>query len=148
MLSDRFPVPRIPPSPPQLEADLCVAAIYLGNRTRREHLIGVGWEFCDWGEVKDICSDIIGHAFEAATIKGHVSLLRLLLSSNPNYKPGEPLPLHLLETIIYSAACFGHKDAFDFALDNGLQDPSNNFGGLPRSTIRCLQKSPESNPAC
>ncbi|KAI0452225.1 hypothetical protein F5B21DRAFT_506534 [Xylaria acuta] len=52
-------------------------------------------------------------------LKGDVSMLSLLLSSNSNYNPSEPLPFFLRERIFVNAAHFGNEDAFNFALENG-----------------------------
>ncbi|KAI0128342.1 ankyrin repeat-containing domain protein [Xylariales sp. AK1849] len=106
----------------ELEADLCVAAICLGHRAHIEKLISQGHQFCNWGEVKDIFSAVFGQAYSAAAFKGDASMLRLLLSSNPSYNPLEPLPSYLQRYILSSAAIYGHKDAFDFALDSGPLD--------------------------
>ncbi|KAI0810439.1 ankyrin repeat-containing domain protein [Xylaria sp. FL0064] len=100
-----------------LEADLCVAAIYLGRRAHVENLIAQGWRFCDWKSEKDVRSGVFGSAFAAATLQGDVPMMRLLLSSNRNYS--EDIPYYLREQILDNAAMYGYRDAFDFAIDNG-----------------------------
>ncbi|KAI1428110.1 ankyrin repeat-containing domain protein, partial [Xylaria sp. FL1777] len=105
------------PSPIELEKDLCVAAIYLGCRDHIKDLIVRGWQFCSLGTIKDVVSRLFGPAFEVAAVRGDVSMLRLLLSSNPNYNPNEYLPWHLQSVILRNAATVGHKHAFKFALD-------------------------------
>ncbi|KAI1282906.1 ankyrin repeat-containing domain protein [Xylaria sp. FL0933] len=100
-----------------LEADLCVAAIYLGRRAHVESLIAQGWTFCDWKSEKDVRSGVFGSAFAAATLRGDVSMMRLLLSSNRNYS--EDIPYYLREQILDNAVLYGHRDAFDFAIDGG-----------------------------
>ncbi|KAI0868102.1 ankyrin repeat-containing domain protein [Hypoxylon argillaceum] len=110
------------PSSDNLAADLCVAAIYLGRHAHVEALINTqGWRFCDWGyaDKSDLRSDVFGSAFTAATLRGDVSMIRLLLLSNPNYNPSEAIPFCLREKIFTNATWFGHKDAFDFAIDSG-----------------------------
>ncbi|KAI1422873.1 hypothetical protein F5Y12DRAFT_716901 [Xylaria sp. FL1777] len=108
------------PSPEDLEVDLCVAAIYLGRRAHVEQLIAQGWKFCDWDSDKsDVRSNVFGSAFIAATLRGDVSMMLLLLSSNPNYNPSETIPFRLRENILTHAAWYGHKEAFDFAIDSG-----------------------------
>ncbi|KAI0528391.1 ankyrin repeat-containing domain protein [Xylaria digitata] len=119
----------VDPSQRELDEDLCVAAIYLGDRPYVEHLITQGWRFCDWGSFwgdhflsyyhKDIVSDVFGSAFGAAATKGDVSMMCLLISSNPHYNLFDPLPLPLRACILKNAAKFGHSDAFNFALDSG-----------------------------
>ncbi|KAI0478363.1 ankyrin repeat-containing domain protein [Xylaria cf. heliscus] len=85
-----------------LQADLCVAAIYLGH-----HAHG------------DLQSEIFGSAFIAATLGGDVSIILMLLSSNPNYNASEAIPFNLRKRLLTHAAWFGHRDAFDFAIDSG-----------------------------
>ncbi|KAI1355534.1 ankyrin repeat-containing domain protein [Xylaria sp. FL0043] len=103
-----------------LEADLCVAAIYLGRRAHVESLIAQGWRFCDWKSEKDVRSGVFGSAFTAATLRGDVPMMRLLLSSNRNYSENIPyIPYYLREQILDNAASYGYRDAFDFAIDNG-----------------------------
>ncbi|RYP77013.1 hypothetical protein DL769_003498 [Monosporascus sp. CRB-8-3] len=101
----------------ELEADLCVAAIYLGHRAHIEKLISKGWQFCAWGKVKDVVSNVFGSAYGAASFKGDVFMLRLLLSSDPNYNPSEPPQPSFQLDVLRAAAKLGHKDTFDFALD-------------------------------
>ncbi|KAI0411707.1 ankyrin repeat-containing domain protein [Xylaria grammica] len=111
------------PSRRELEADACVAAIYLGDRLYVEHLIRQGWQFCAWGvHGQDVVSDLFGPAFVAAAVKGDVSMLRLLISSNPNHSHFDPLPFPLRACILENAARYGHEDAFNFALDSGPLD--------------------------
>ncbi|KAI1174579.1 ankyrin repeat-containing domain protein [Nemania sp. FL0916] len=113
------PEPEIP-SPEDLDADLCVAAVYLGRRAHVEHLISQGLKFCIWGTNRvEEWSSVFDCPFHAATFRGDVSMIRLLLSSNPRYNPSKAVPLHLRTVIITNAARFGHKDAFDFAIDIG-----------------------------
>ncbi|KAI0115655.1 ankyrin repeat-containing domain protein [Nemania sp. FL0031] len=109
------------PSSDDLEVDLCVAAIHLGRYAHVEQLITKGWEFCDWDPKvqSDVWSDVFGSAFVAATLRGDVSMIRLLLSSNPHYNPSEPVPYGLRDRILTNAAWYCHGEAFDFAIDSG-----------------------------
>lgn len=110
-----------PASDAELEADLCVAAVYLGHQSYIEKLILQGCQFCDWGKTKDVSSRIFGNAYGAATLKGDLSMLRLLISSNPNY-PSEPFCNALQCNALTAAAVYGYKDMFEFALDSGALD--------------------------
>ncbi|KAH8168217.1 hypothetical protein CIB48_g97 [Xylaria polymorpha] len=113
-------MPTVEPSSDDLEASLCVAAIYLGRRAHVEHLITRGWKFCDWDvDQSDIRSDVFGSAFIAASLRGDASMILLLLASNPNYDASKAIPFHLREKMLTRAALFGHRDAFDFAIDSG-----------------------------
>ncbi|KAI1127057.1 ankyrin repeat-containing domain protein [Nemania abortiva] len=107
----------VEPSSNELDTDLCVAAIYLGRHAHVEQLTAQGWTFCAWDD--DPRSDIFGSAFNAACLRGDISMIRLLLSSNPNYNPSEALPSLIWKGILEHATSAGHKDAFDFAIDSG-----------------------------
>ncbi|KAI0836714.1 ankyrin repeat-containing domain protein [Hypoxylon sp. FL0890] len=98
----------------ELEDDLCVAAVYLGYRPYIENLISQGHEFSYLG----VSSDVFGEIYGAATFKGDVSMLQLLMSTNPEYKQSQHLGSSLQRHILQGAAIFGHKDLFDFALDS------------------------------
>ncbi|KAI1346167.1 ankyrin repeat-containing domain protein [Xylaria sp. FL0043] len=109
----------------ELEKDLCVSSIYLGDRSYVENFIEQGWQFCDWGTTRDVTSYVFGSAFEAAISSGAVSMISLLLASNPNHNRKEMLPFHLQSIILATAACNGHVDAFEFGLSNGPSDLMN-----------------------
>lgn len=135
-------------SPTAQQADLCVAAIYLGYHSYVQGLIAKGYQFCTWGGVRDIESGAFGPAFEAAASKGDVAMLRLLLSSNPNYGLPEPPPSSMRRKILKAAAINGHKEAFNFALDLG---PFNLTDGELQDSRRfpeyqCLKSAISSTP--
>ncbi|KAI0818281.1 hypothetical protein GGR55DRAFT_68832 [Xylaria sp. FL0064] len=109
----------------ELEKDLCVSSIYIGDRSYVENLIEQGWQFCDWGTTRDVTSYVFGPALEAATSSGAVSMISLLLASNPNHNPKEMLPFHLQSIILATAAYSGHVDAFEFGLSKGPSDLMN-----------------------
>ncbi|KAI1778445.1 ankyrin repeat-containing domain protein [Hypoxylon cercidicola] len=102
----------------ELEKDLCVAAVYLGCRSYIEKLISQGRQFCNWGEIKDVSSRVFGEAYGAAVFKGDISMIRLLISSNPNYEQSAPLDSTLQQRTLSRAATLGHKELFDWALDS------------------------------
>ncbi|KAI1414484.1 ankyrin repeat-containing domain protein, partial [Hypoxylon sp. FL1857] len=111
--------PPMEPWPPEctdeeLERDLCIAAIYLGHYSYIEKLIFQGCHFCSW---EMISSEIFGKPIGAAIFKGDVSMLRLLISSNPKYEQSVPLDSTLQQEVLRRAAILGHRDIFDFALD-------------------------------
>ncbi|TGJ80757.1 hypothetical protein E0Z10_g8009 [Xylaria hypoxylon] len=134
----------VEPESDSLEADLCVAAIYLGRHVYVKHLITQGWKFCDWDHLDktDVRSDIFGSAFLAATYRGDVSMMLLLLSSNPNYNPSEAIPYCLRERILAHAAWLGYKDAFDFAIDSGPLGMNKGKPGFCKYTY-CNTLTPE-----
>ncbi|KAI0886578.1 ankyrin repeat-containing domain protein [Annulohypoxylon maeteangense] len=111
---------RLKCSDEELKADVCVAAVYLGCRPYIEKLISQGYQFSTGKVTKDVSGDVFGTAFEAATFKGDVSMLRLLMSSNPNCNLNSAIQKHTL----HWAAVLGYKDAFDFALDIKPIDPT------------------------
>ncbi|KAI0439997.1 hypothetical protein F4803DRAFT_529197 [Xylaria telfairii] len=75
----RSPTPTVEPSSDDFEADLCVASIYLGRHAHVEHPITQEWKFCDWDAGQsDIRSDVFGSAFIAASLRGDISMIRLL----------------------------------------------------------------------
>ncbi|KAI8953919.1 hypothetical protein F4801DRAFT_534877 [Xylaria longipes] len=94
-----------------LEADLYVAAIYLGKQSYVEGLIADGVELCD------VCSGVFGSAFYAATRQGNLGMIKLLLSCIAEYRNTGILPASQQREILDSASFLGHQDAFDFALD-------------------------------
>ncbi|KAI1287890.1 ankyrin repeat-containing domain protein [Xylaria venustula] len=90
-LALRSDLPRYAPSPSDLEADLCFAAIYLSHHVH------------DSSDDSDVRSSVFGLAIVAATFRSNASMMRLLLSSNPNYNPSEAIP---------------YRETFDFAIDS------------------------------
>ncbi|KAK8058043.1 ankyrin repeat-containing domain protein [Apiospora phragmitis] len=118
-----------------LEDDLCVAAAYLGYRPFVEKAVSQGrirypidW-MSDWisesEEVsggnsgdwmsEEVSSGIFGPIWDAAVLKGEVSMLRLLLSASLDYNPDGPIPTPLIHRTLRHAASSGHRDAYDFA---------------------------------
>ncbi|KAI1088019.1 ankyrin repeat-containing domain protein [Rostrohypoxylon terebratum] len=78
--------------PPQPNADLCVAAVYLGYRSIAEPLISQHYRSSTSETREYIFSRVFGYVFDVALYKGDLSM----------------------------AASYGHKDIFDFALDSSL----------------------------
>ncbi|KAI1179788.1 ankyrin [Nemania sp. FL0916] len=94
-----------------LEADLSVAAVYLGKQSYVRNLVAQNSQFhC-------IRSTIFGQAFFAATLKGNVEMIKLLLSCSSQYRDEGILPVRQQNQIIRWASFYGHQEAFDFALD-------------------------------
>ncbi|KAI1453700.1 ankyrin repeat-containing domain protein [Annulohypoxylon moriforme] len=103
----------------ELEADLCVAAVYLGHLSYVESLISKGYRLWNHHQIADELSGVFGGAYRAAVLKGDLSMIRLLISSEPSCDQ-PPLPdSELYRWVAGRAARFGYKDVFDFACDCG-----------------------------
>ncbi|KAI1774335.1 ankyrin [Hypoxylon cercidicola] len=100
-----------------LEADLAVAAIYLSRIPFIKQLIAEGIQFCGTAEKTDVYSEVFGYAFEAATRKGNLEVIKLLLSCTPEYRDAGTLSVSCQKQILEHAGSYGHRTAFDFALD-------------------------------
>ncbi|KAK8113508.1 ankyrin repeat-containing protein [Apiospora sp. TS-2023a] len=100
----------------ELQDDLCVAAAYLGCRPHIETVISQRRLLCPWGHTSQVESKVFGRAYDAAVMSGNLPMMRLLLSSSPNYVPGGPLHRNVRRTTLELAAIFGHMDAYEFAL--------------------------------
>lgn len=130
------------------QADVCVAAVYLGHRSYVEGLITQGCQFCTCGGIVDVESGVFGPAFKAAAFQGDVPMLRLLISSNPHCRPPKTLPSYLRRDILTGAAKGGHREAFDFALDLAPMDLAKGEHQDVRRVpdYRCLQDAIASTP--
>lgn len=110
----------------KLGKDLFVAAVYLGDRSYIEKLISQGSRCgnchgncpSSWQKMAHVTSNVFGDAYGAATFKGDLSMLRLLISSSPDFQQSAPLNSSLHQRTLRRAAVLGHKDIFDFALDS------------------------------
>ena len=103
------------PSERQLKTDLLVAAIHLNRISLVDRLL---LEPGYWVDATGLCSDVFGDAFTAATKRGNLDMMRLLQAHGPtsNLDPNSALSLQAAR-ILRAAALYGHRDAFNFALD-------------------------------
>ncbi|KAI0436860.1 ankyrin [Xylaria telfairii] len=101
-----------------LNADIYIAAIYLGKTSYVESLIADGVKFCTMIGTPRIYSSLFGDALHAATIRGNLGMMRLILSCVAAY-PEEGVAYNQ-GYILMIATRHGHQAAFDFALDMGL----------------------------
>ncbi|CAG9937357.1 unnamed protein product [Clonostachys rosea f. rosea IK726] len=132
-----------------LAADDRVAAVYLGDEAYIQTLVAQGAEFCTWGGVVDVESDIFGSAFDAAALAGDVPMMRLLLSSNRHYDPpGSIMSSYIQRHILNRASVGGYANAFDFALDSGppLDLEAGENRELPGPEWDCLQRAIAKTP--
>ncbi|KAI0891955.1 ankyrin repeat-containing domain protein [Annulohypoxylon nitens] len=101
-----------------LEMDLCIATVYLGYRSLVESYISRGYQLFTAHGMGDVYSVAFGNAYSAALERGDLSMLRLLLSSDPDYNQSEPLDATIQIMTIRRAGLLSYKDMFDFALDS------------------------------
>lgn len=102
-------------SDPRLEADIHVAAIYLGRKDYVERVIAEGVQFCN--TLKDVRSTVFGEAFAAAASHGDLGMIKLLLLCDDGYKNDGVVKRDTQRRILGIATVYGHRAAFDFALD-------------------------------
>lgn len=132
-----------------LAADDRVAAVYLGDEAYVRTLVAQGAEFCTWGGVIDVESDIFGSAFDAAALAGDVPMMRLLLSSNRHYDPpGSIMSSYIQRHILNRASVGGYANAFNFALDSGppLDLETGETRELSGPEWDCLQRAIDKTP--
>ncbi|KAI0517624.1 ankyrin [Xylaria bambusicola] len=106
-----------PCSDGDLEADLYVAAIYLGQKPYIKGLIADGVQFCSRVNQPDIRSTVFGTAFHAATLQGSLDMIELLISCVPKYRDTGSLPYSQQREIFRYAWHPRCQDAVNFALD-------------------------------
>lgn len=99
----------------ELEADLAVAAVYLGRKSYVEGLIAGGTRFLNTLWTPDVHSNVFGYAFRAATLQGNLDIIKLFLSFNSKYRDAALSECQWY--IIYDACCYDYRAAFDFAFD-------------------------------
>lgn len=100
----------------ELEADLAVAAVYLGEKSYVEGLIAGGTRFLCTLYTPDVHSTVFGYAFRAATRQGNLDIIKLLLSCNPKCR--DAAALSKCQWYIICDACFyDYRAALDHAFD-------------------------------
>ncbi|KAI3317813.1 hypothetical protein HD806DRAFT_526784 [Xylariaceae sp. AK1471] len=101
-----------------LKADICVAAVYLGQKEYVERLIAEGTPFFATATRHAIDSRIFGGAFRAATRSGNLEMIKLLLLCIiPVYRRTLALPPKFQRDILQDASNYNDQAAFEFALD-------------------------------
>ncbi|KAI1847943.1 hypothetical protein JX266_006056 [Neoarthrinium moseri] len=130
-----------------LEADLCVAAIYLGPKAYIERLIADGAQFCNEDRRRNVRSSIFGDSFHVATVRGSLDIIKLLLSCNSEYREtGTPLFVHQRE-ILFSAADQDHRECLDFALGSGaFKIPEEETQRMSRGSVVILRSALSATP--
>ncbi|KAI6088175.1 ankyrin [Hypoxylon rubiginosum] len=93
-----------------LEADIAVAAVYLGRKAHLDRLLAE-----NEGLLRtvlggfDISSPVFDSAFKAATRQGNLEMINFFLSG--------PMTANCQRDILCGASLYGHRATFDFALE-------------------------------
>ncbi|KAK6064154.1 hypothetical protein SCUP234_13114 [Seiridium cupressi] len=99
------------------EADLFVAAVYMGCEAYVGRLVMAGAKILGTVAGPYVHSKLFGVASRAATLQGHVGIMKLFLLTAAN-DPGSGLLLRpSKQVILRDSATYGHRAAYDFALD-------------------------------
>jgi len=120
----------------QLKADICVAAVFLDRQALARRLSAELVDGDVWNIPGKIRSDVFSTAFEAATLQGNVEMIDWLMPSCSKDDSRGDLVLLVQADIIRAAARYGHKEAFDFALNLAPIDVSKGKWHLGYETLR------------
>ncbi|KAI0187895.1 ankyrin repeat-containing domain protein [Xylaria flabelliformis] len=105
------------------EADVFVAAAYLGRKDYVARIISKSKQSCEDLYFDSFYSRVFGCALDAATIQGNIEIIKLLLSRLPEYRNAGTLPDSVLNGMVYDnhvshrAETCHHEAVFDFVLD-------------------------------
>ncbi|TRX96514.1 hypothetical protein FHL15_002786 [Xylaria flabelliformis] len=105
------------------EADVFVAAAYLGRKDYVARIIAKSKQSCNDLYFDSFYSKVFGCAFDAATIQGNIEIIKLLLSRLPIYRNADTLPDSVLNVMIddnhisHQTKTSHHEAVFDFVLD-------------------------------
>ena len=98
--------------------DVAIAAVFLGRTAYIKGLKAQGVTVV-WSPGRSIFrSCVFGEAFEAAVLGGDMDMVKLLLSTQAEQGAEDSSREYSLKHILHSAARYGQRDIFHFALDN------------------------------
>ncbi|KAH8649229.1 ankyrin repeat-containing domain protein [Xylariales sp. PMI_506] len=107
----------VQPQEIDLQADITVAAVYLGYKSYVKGLIAEGAQFCCSTESRGVKSSIFGNAFEAAAMQGNLDIIKLLLSTVTEFRDTGILPSSYQHDILRAVSVYGYRDMFEFAME-------------------------------
>ncbi|KAK7752289.1 hypothetical protein SLS62_005825 [Diatrype stigma] len=102
---------------PELKADICVAAIYLGRKSYVEQSIAQSIMHRPINGSAHVPSRLFGDAFGVAMLQGDLDMIKLVLSRTGEYTEGGTIATLSQLKVLTSTSDHGHRAAFDFAFD-------------------------------
>lgn len=99
-----------------LKADIFVAAVFLGKKAYVERQLSDGTISCIT-QSHGIFSPVFGGSLEAAVCQGDLEMVKLVLSCAADYNDTGTHSRTCQHEILRHASAYGHRAAFNFALD-------------------------------
>ncbi|KAJ3580159.1 hypothetical protein NPX13_g407 [Xylaria arbuscula] len=116
-----------------IEADVFVAAAYLGREDYVAHLIAKGVPSYESTNADPFRSVVFGFALRAATLKGNLGIIKLLLTRIPQYRSAGSIPRHVLALILDDSSIHKHQphicDDAVFSFGLGVLDETRKRSG-------------------
>ncbi|KAI1363174.1 ankyrin [Xylaria arbuscula] len=128
-----------------IEADVFVAAAYLGREDYVAHLIAKGVPSYESTNADPFRSVVFGFALRAATLKGNLGIIKLLLTRIPQYRSAGSIPRHVLALILDDSSIHKHQphicDDAVFSFGLGVLDETRKRSGNEGWICDCLVRA-------
>ncbi|KAF2967798.1 hypothetical protein GQX73_g5779 [Xylaria multiplex] len=129
-----------------IEADVFVAAVYLGREDYVDDAIITGGSLLEDILVGRVKSVIFGSAFEAATMQGDLQMIKMLLRGIPGYYESGSVEDRILHEILYTTSLYhyrntrSHQAIFDFVLDTIQTNQSTPGSGMSIQLLKSTER--------